>query len=348
VGRLKDFRKRKQDKLKAKGQELKAFSNRNKGSGAERQNFVSALEQTQPDFGGGLRVIPPPPITAPPVQIGFTEVNIPGVGLIRVPTFEPTQLLPTFEAVRTVPLKPKKVRAPAIAGSALQVLNPDFGGGVVVSKPFAPGTAAARPDLPDLALAPSGPKLSPSIAGLTGSQVFSLAGGGPGGGFGGTSASPVPVPESQQIAFQTGGNGMGLTSSLTGVVGGISDLVTAILPLAEVGVGIAGAVTGSSGGPGITTTGIPPSTLQQSAAAQAGLGGDLQAIIKEFAIGTPASPWKLTCGGRSMGPQMHLQVNPLTQALTWFRPAGKPILWSSDLTAAKRVRKIAARAHRKR
>lgn len=40
--------------------------------------------------------------------------------------------------------------------------------------------------------------------------------------------------------------------------------------------------------------------------------------------------------------------NPVTGKDVFFRPAGKPILWSSDLSACKRVRKVARRANRKR
>jgi hypothetical protein len=40
--------------------------------------------------------------------------------------------------------------------------------------------------------------------------------------------------------------------------------------------------------------------------------------------------------------------NPATGADVYFRPAGKPILWSSDLSACRRVKKVAARARRKR
>lgn len=40
--------------------------------------------------------------------------------------------------------------------------------------------------------------------------------------------------------------------------------------------------------------------------------------------------------------------NPATGQDTWFRPAGRPILWSGDLTACKRVNKVARRAKRKR
>lgn len=40
--------------------------------------------------------------------------------------------------------------------------------------------------------------------------------------------------------------------------------------------------------------------------------------------------------------------NPATGQDTWFRPAGRPLLWSGDLTACRRVNKVARRAARKR
>lgn len=39
-------------------------------------------------------------------------------------------------------------------------------------------------------------------------------------------------------------------------------------------------------------------------------------------------------------------VNPTSGRAQWFRPAGRPLVWSSDLTACKRVKKLAARARR--
>jgi len=41
-------------------------------------------------------------------------------------------------------------------------------------------------------------------------------------------------------------------------------------------------------------------------------------------------------------------TNPVTGKDVFFRPAGKPILWSSDIACAKRVDKIARRVRRKR
>jgi hypothetical protein len=56
------------------------------------------------------------------------------------------------------------------------------------------------------------------------------------------------------------------------------------------------------------------------------------------------SPFVPTMAGAR--PQPFVASNPVTGALTWFKPAGRPILWSGDLTACKRVGRIAARARR--
>jgi hypothetical protein len=56
------------------------------------------------------------------------------------------------------------------------------------------------------------------------------------------------------------------------------------------------------------------------------------------------SPFVPTMAGAR--PQPFVASNPVTGRLTWFKPAGHPILWSGDLSACKRVGKIASRARR--
>lgn len=56
------------------------------------------------------------------------------------------------------------------------------------------------------------------------------------------------------------------------------------------------------------------------------------------------SPFVPTQAGARAQP--FVSANPITGALTWFKPAGKPILWSGDLSACRRVNKVAARARR--
>lgn len=53
----------------------------------------------------------------------------------------------------------------------------------------------------------------------------------------------------------------------------------------------------------------------------------------------------------SGAPRMKSEVvveNPVTGRLHWYKNAGRPVLWSGDIAAQKRVRKVAARAARKR
>jgi hypothetical protein len=50
----------------------------------------------------------------------------------------------------------------------------------------------------------------------------------------------------------------------------------------------------------------------------------------------------------SARPMFFRVPNPVTGQDVWFRPAGRPILWSGDLSACKRVKKVARRASRKR
>jgi hypothetical protein len=69
-----------------------------------------------------------------------------------------------------------------------------------------------------------------------------------------------------------------------------------------------------------------------------GQGAGCSALQSPFASG----------GQRGSRPKIHIRPDPITGRPVWFRPAGRPLLWSSDLTAVKRVRKIASRARRAR
>lgn len=44
--------------------------------------------------------------------------------------------------------------------------------------------------------------------------------------------------------------------------------------------------------------------------------------------------------------KIFVMANPVTGKPTWFGPKGRPLLWSGDLRACKRVKKIARRAKR--
>lgn len=45
-------------------------------------------------------------------------------------------------------------------------------------------------------------------------------------------------------------------------------------------------------------------------------------------------------------PRLHVMTSP-TGRVTWFRPAGRPVLFSGDFAACKRVRKVAGKARRR-
>lgn len=95
--------------------------------------------------------------------------------------------------------------------------------------------------------------------------------------------------------------------------------------------------------------GLGGAVMRQLPAIGAGLG--LGELMESFqgggggaAGGTPM--FKPTQAGYTA--QTFRAQNPSTGQDVFFRPAGRPILWSSDLSACKRVKKIARRAYRKR
>jgi len=61
--------------------------------------------------------------------------------------------------------------------------------------------------------------------------------------------------------------------------------------------------------------------------------------------GCPVSPFRAggTLGARAVP---FVAVNPVSGRPVWFGPLGMPLLWSGDLRAVRRVRKIAGRAAR--
>lgn len=61
-------------------------------------------------------------------------------------------------------------------------------------------------------------------------------------------------------------------------------------------------------------------------------------------LGALTAPFRPTMAGASAN--TFVVPNPVTGRPTWFRPAGRPLIWSADLVAVRRVRKLAARAHR--
>ena len=93
--------------------------------------------------------------------------------------------------------------------------------------------------------------------------------------------------------------------------------------------------------------GMPPFQSTRGGFQTVGLDLPFIDIVGQGGGGTLArltSPFVPTMAGARSQP--FVMPNPVTGAITWFKPAGRPILWSGDLTACKRVGKIAARARR--
>ena len=57
-----------------------------------------------------------------------------------------------------------------------------------------------------------------------------------------------------------------------------------------------------------------------------------------------SSPFRPTMAGAAAN--TFVVPNPVTGRATWFKPAGRPLIWSADLVACRRVGKLAARARR--
>ena len=100
-----------------------------------------------------------------------------------------------------------------------------------------------------------------------------------------------------------------------------------------------------------TTASFAPAAL--GGLGRAAVGGAIGALGVEAlqgggngGAGCPTSPFTASnASGFRAQPFLAAAPNGKT---TWFKPAGKPILWSGDLTACKRVSKIARRAKRTR
>lgn len=98
------------------------------------------------------------------------------------------------------------------------------------------------------------------------------------------------------------------------------------------------------GGGGFQQAGLASSLLRQLPGLAGGLAAGAGIDALTAGGGTPL--FRLTTQGARA--QFFRTQNPATGQDTWFRPAGRPLLWSGDLTACKRVKKIARRASRKR
>ncbi len=165
---------------------------------------------------------------------------------------------------------------------------------------------------------PQRPSFAPLLPPVPASQPF--------GAFPGSEFSPLPVGGINMPAFPVS--------------------TAASFP----GSPITNALFGGGGSPGFQQAGLSalvPSIARQLPSFLGGLAGG--AVIDQFVGGgggggTP--PFRATMQGARA--QFFRTQNPATGQDVWFRPAGRPLLWSGDLTACKRVKKIARKASRKR
>ncbi len=92
-------------------------------------------------------------------------------------------------------------------------------------------------------------------------------------------------------------------------------------------------------------TGFQPVSMNVPMAQPAFFGLDVPGFdIVGQGMGQLSSMFRPTRAGASA--QTFVVPNPATGRPTWFKPAGRPVLWSGDLSAARRVKKVAARARR--
>jgi len=99
----------------------------------------------------------------------------------------------------------------------------------------------------------------------------------------------------------------------------------------------------ASGSPGFQQAGVAGLARQLPGFIGGVLGGELlSGALAGGGGGTPM--FRPTMAGARA--QFFRTQNPATGQDVWFRPAGRPILFSGDLTACKRVNKVARRARR--
>ncbi len=152
--------------------------------------------------------------------------------------------------------------------------------------------------------------------------------------------------------FRPSGTSFPGTGGGSSIIGDIARIAEAVAPIF---------IRPRGGGGG---TAVP--MIQGFPAGRAGgraLPGGLSLGPESISIPNPLSGMDLTpgfrisdCPGTSpfgasragARPQLFFMQNPTSGRITWFRPAGRPILFSGDVSAAKRVRKVAARARRAR
>lgn len=102
----------------------------------------------------------------------------------------------------------------------------------------------------------------------------------------------------------------------------------------------------ATGVPGFQQASLGGSLLRAIPGLLGGVAGGA-AVDLAFAGGGGGTPMfrPTAVGARAM---FFRTPNPATGQDVWFRPAGRPILWSGDVTACRRVKKVARLARRKR
>lgn len=150
-------------------------------------------------------------------------------------------------------------------------------------------------------------------------------------------------------SFLSGGGGGGL-----GDMGGSGNLWGGIASgLGQLG---AAAITAFAPRPKVQYASMPGGSFVPQiigGAAMGGLGamlGNGFDVTPGFSIG-PQGGDALTSpfisSGAGSRAQAHVQVNPTSGRLTWFGPLGKPVLFSGDFRACKRVARVARKAKRR-
>lgn len=139
---------------------------------------------------------------------------------------------------------------------------------------------------------------------------------------------------------QGGGSPLGGLFGALGQIGS-SAVSAALTPRARINVFQGGSTPGALPGGAL---------LNPSISDPLGLGLSLIPNVSMGAAATAGdaltSPWRQTAGGASAQP--HIAVNPVSGRLAWFGPLGRPMLWSGDMRACKRVNRIARKAKGRR
>ncbi len=159
-----------------------------------------------------------------------------------------------------------------------------------------------------------------------------------GGGF------TLPMFLTPGISSSSGGSSGSIFGELGGLASGIGSIIGAIrgVPSAMPG-GSAFLPAGvmSAGGALVRGAG---SAIGGGVIA-AGAGALVDWLMSPSAVGGLDKPFGAPTGGARA--RMFVVPNPDTGRPVWFRPAGQPILWSSDLASAKKVRRVARFARRR-